>query len=168
MMDLYKEEVINKLNELGISFEIKEHDALFTMSTYEEIEKEMEITIPKNLFLNTQNHQNFYLLIMPGSKKFKTKELSSQINSSRLSFGSDEKLNEYLHCYKGSTSALGLLFDKENKVQLLIDSSLLSKEYLGFHPCNNSFTVKIKTSDFIEKFLPNVNHKFIEVKLSDE
>lgn len=167
-MDLIKEEILNKLKKLNVNYEIKEHDALISMDTYELIQKDMGVTIPKNLFLNTQNHQNFYLLIMPGDKKFKTKELSSQINSSRLSFGSDEKLEEFLKCYKGSTSALGLLFDKENKVKLLIDEDLLNKEYLGFHPCNNSFTVKIKTSDLIEKYLPNINHDFIKVKLLGE
>ncbi len=166
-MDQNKE-VLEKLKELNIAYEIKEHDALFTMDTYSLIEKKMGVTIPKNLFLNTQNHQNFYLLLMPGDKKFKTKELSSQINSSRLSFGSDEKLSEYLHCFKGFTSALGLLFDKENKVQLLIDNDLLNKEYLGFHPCDNSYTLKIKTSDLIDKFLPHIKHNYIKVDLIGE
>lgn len=165
-MEDNEKEVLAKLKEWNIPFEYKEHEALFTMDAYTEIEKEMGIRVPKNLFLNNQQHTKFYLLIMPGDKRFKTKELSSQIHSARLSFANDEVLSNDLHCFKGSTSVFGLLFDEENKAQLLVDKDLLKEEYLGFHPCMNTMTVKIKTSDLLDKFLPNVHHEPIMVKLN--
>lgn len=159
-------EVLDALKTWGIAFEYKEHSPLFSMDDYAEIEKEMGVVVPKNLFLNNQQHTKFYLLIMPGEKRFKTKELSKQIHSARLSFASDEILANDLHCFKGSTSVLGLLFDEQNKVQLLIDEDLLKEKYLGFHPCMNTLTVKIQTIDLLHKFLPMVHHEPIVVKLN--
>lgn len=165
-MEENEKEVLVKLKEWNIPIEYKEHEALFTMDTYTKIEEEMGVCVPKNLFLNNQQHTKFYLLIMPGNKRFKTKELSSQIHSARLSFANDEVLSKDLHCFKGSTSVLGLLFDEENKVQLLIDEDLLKEEYLGFHPCMNTMIVKIKTEDLLHQFLPKVHHEPIMVKLN--
>ena len=163
------EEIVTlKLSKLNIKYEIIHHEAMESMGEYHLTEEKYGITIPKNLFLCNRQQTKFYLLMMPGDKVFKTKELSSQINSARLSFGSLEKLEELLHCYHGSTSVFGLLFDKENKVQLLIDEDILSKERLGCHPCENTATVMVKTSDVIDKFLPYVNHEYIKVKLTGE
>lgn len=165
-MEKNEKEILDALNSWGISFQYKEHEPLFSMDNYAEIEKEMDVLIPKNLFLNNQQHNRFYLLVMPGEKRFKTKELSKQIHSARLSFASDETLAEDLHCFKGSTSVLGLFFDKENKVQLLIDEDLLKEKYLGFHPCMNTMTIKIESADLFHKFLPMVHHEPIIVKLN--
>ena len=164
-MNQYEEEVISTLKKLGIVFSLKEHAEMVSMDEYETIEKELSCMVPKNLFLCNQQHTKFYLLLMPGNKKFKTKGLSKQINSARLSFASDDELDEDMHCFKGSTSVFGLLFDKKNNVQLLIDEDLLNNEYLGFHPCVNTMTIRIKKKDLIDVFLPYVSHEFIKVKL---
>lgn len=164
-MENYKDEVIKILNKNKINYEIYSHDSFVSMDQYEEIESKIGCKIPKNLFLCNRQETIFYILAMPGNKIFKTKDISEQINSSRLSFAKEEYLNEFLKCYKGSTSILGLLFDKENKVNLLIDEDILKEEYLGFHPCNNSFTLKIKTKDLLEKIIPLTNHNLKIVKL---
>ena len=107
-----EEEIIDFLKSNQIEYTQIKHTALFTMDEYENIQKKLNCLIPKNLFLCNRQKTKFYLLLMPGNKKFLTKELSSQINSARLSFAEEEKLKETLNCYKGSTSPLGLLFDK--------------------------------------------------------
>jgi Ala-tRNA(Pro) deacylase len=157
--------VLEKLSFLGIENEVIHHPAMESMGEYHVTEEKYGIVIPKNLFLCNRQQTNFYLLMMPGDKVFKTKELSSQINSARLSFGSLEKLEELLCCYHGSTSVFGLMFDKEKKVQLLIDEDILESERVGCHPCENTATVMLKLKDIIEKFLPDVGHDFIKVKL---
>ena len=98
------------------------------------------------------NKSQYYLLMLKGHKKFKTKNISKQINSSRLSFGSDEKMHEYLDITPGSVSVLGLMNDVKNNVQLLMDQDLLEDEYLGCHPCINTSSLKIKMQEFLIKF----------------
>lgn len=160
--------VYQSLDLLGISYVRADHAPLISMEEYQFVEGKLQVMVAKNLFLSNRQQTKFYLLLMPGDKPFKTKEISSQINSARLSFGQEEQLLSYLHCFKGSTSVFGLLYDKDNQIQLLIDEDLLKEEYLGFHPCMNTSTIKIRTTDLLEKFLPYTNHDFIKVKLIGE
>lgn len=168
MENIYRDKVLSILNDLDIKYEKKEHDAFVSMEEYETIEKEMSTRIPKNLFLCNRQETMFYLLIMPGDKVFKTKEISAQINSARLSFGNEERLFEYLKCHKGSTSVFGLLFDEDKKVSLLIDEDILKEEYLGFHPCDNSMTIKIRREDLIDRMIPYTGHSYQVVHLVGE
>ncbi|MCR5747571.1 MAG: prolyl-tRNA synthetase associated domain-containing protein, partial [Lachnospiraceae bacterium] len=85
----------------------------------------------KNLFLCNRQKTAYYLLMMPGDKKFKTKELSSQINSARLSFAGSEDMLKYLDIEPGAVSIMGLINDTDHKVQLLIDEDVLKGEYIG-------------------------------------
>jgi Ala-tRNA(Pro) deacylase len=103
--------------------------------------------------------------MMPGEKKFKTREVSAQIPSARLSFADETYMEQYLNITPGSVSIMGLMNDKENRVQLLIDKEVLEEEYLGCHPCVNTSSLKLKTSDVIEKFLPAVHHTYQVIEL---
>ena len=96
---------------------------------------------------------------MPGEKPFKTKLLSKQIGSARLSFASAEQMLQYLDITPGSVSVLGLMNDRENKVRLLIDRDLLTQETIGMHPCINTSSLRIKTADLMEKILPAMGHE---------
>ena len=138
------------------------------MEACNEIDAILQVTICKNLFLCNRQKTNFYLLMMPGDKPFKTKELSSQINSARLSFASPEDMERLLDITPGSVSIMGLMNDKENAVQLLVDEDVLKGEYLGCHPCINTSSLKLRTKDVIEKFLPAVHHEMTTVHLIGE
>lgn len=153
------------LDSLPVSYERADHEAAFTIEACESVEQVLDVHICKNLFLCNAQKTKFYLLLMPGQKKFKTKNLSKQINSARLSFAGDEYMEEFLHITPGSVSVMGLMNDKENRVQLLIDSDLLKEEFFGCHPCINTSSLKIKTADILEKFLPAVHHEPIFVDL---
>lgn len=106
--------------------------------------------------------------MMPGDKPFKTKELSSQIQSARLSFASPEKMEEYLDIHPGAVSVMGLMNDHDNQVQLLMDEDVVKEEYLGCHPCVNTSSLKMKVQDVLTKFLPAVHHEPVFVKLTGE
>ena len=127
--------VYDLLDSLGIEYERTDHERTDTMEACNEIDAILQVTICKNLFLCNRQKTNFYLLMMPGDKPFKTKELSSQINSARLSFASPEDMERLLDITPGSVSIMGLMNDKENAVQLLVDEDVLQGEYLGCHPC---------------------------------
>lgn len=146
------------LENLGISYERVSHEHIGTIEGLFEVEKVLGCKILKNLFLCNAQKTDFYLLIMPGDKPFKTKFLSPQLGCSRLSFAPSEFMEELLHCTPGSASVLGLLFDKGLKVRLVLDKDILNSEYFGCHPCDNSSSLKIKTADIIEKFIPSTHH----------
>ena len=153
------------LENLDIPFQRLDHDAMSTIKDGEEVDRLLGVKICKNLFLTNASKTKFYLLIMPGDKKFITKNLSKQINSSRLSFAEDTYMEEYLNLTPGSVSILGLMYDKEHKVELLIDKDVLKEEYFACHPCINTSSIKIKTDDVLEKFLKYTNHEPTIVEL---
>lgn len=147
------------LDSLGIEFERADHDFADTIEACHEVEKVLGCEICKNLLLTNRQMTEVYLLLMPGDKPFKTKILSKQIGSARLSFASAEQMLQYLDITPGSVSVLGLMNDADKKVRLLVDRELLNQEYIGCHPCINSSSLKIKTSDIMEKLLPAMQHE---------
>ena len=153
------------LDSLGIRYWRTDRAPAGSIAQCQEIDAVLDTVICKNLFLCNRQQTEFYLLMMPGNKKFKTKNLSKQINSARLSFAGDEYMEQFLDITPGSVSILGLANDKENQVQLLIDSDVLKDPFLGCHPCINTSSLKIKTADLTEKFLPAVHHSYITVDL---
>lgn len=153
------------LDKLGVAYERVDHEAAMTMEVCQEIDKVLQATICKNLFLCNRQETEFYLLMIPDTKVFHTKDLSAQINSSRLSFAKPEYMEKFLDITPGSVSVLGLMNDTENHVQLLIDEDVLKGEFIGCHPCINTSSIRFHTSDLVEKVLPAVNHEFIKVKL---
>lgn len=156
------------LNSLNIEFDRVDHLPAMTMEICEEIDKILKAEICKNLFLCNRQKTEFYLLLTPGKKRFKTKYLSEQIGSSRLSFADEEFMLKYLNTGIGSASVLGLMYDKENKVTLLIDEDVLKSQYIGCHPLINTSSLKIKTSDVLEKILPALNREYKMVVLPNE
>ena len=163
-----EERVYDLLDQLNIDYQRIDHEEANTMEVCLEIEKSLKSTICKNLFLVNSNKSQYYLLMLKENKKFKTKVISKQINSSRLSFGSDEKMLEYLDITPGSVSLLGLMNDHDFKVQLLMDKDLLKDEYLGCHPCINTSSLRIKMKDVFEKIIPSLHHEPIFVEVYDE
>lgn len=155
----------NLLDELQISYERVDHEALNTMEACVEVDKLLRATICKNLFLCNRQKTKYYLLMMPGEKSFRTKELSAQINSARLSFAPPEDMEQLLNLEPGSVTVMGLIYDKENKVQLLVDEDVLKGEYLGCHPCINTSSIKLKTREVFDTFLKAIHHDFVIVHL---
>ena len=153
------------LEKNGIPIFGLSHDRADTMEICEQIEGKLGADICKNLFLCNAQATEFYLLLMPGKKVFKTKFLSKQINSSRLSFASAENMEKYLDITPGSVSVLGLMNDKENNVNLLVDEDVLAAEYFGCHPCINTSSLRLRTGDVFGKFLEAVHHEYTVVKL---
>ena len=159
--------VYDLLDQLQIHYQRTDHEEANTMEACEEIDKILDTIICKNLFLCNRQETNFYLLMMPGNKPFKTKDLSAQIQSARLSFAKPEYMEEYLHIKPGAVSIMGLMNDKDNHVQLLIDRPVVESEYLGCHPCVNTSSLKMKTKDVLETFLPAVHHEPMIVDLPE-
>ncbi len=156
------------LDATGIEYLRTDHEPVNNMEACNEIDAVLGVLICKNLFLCNRQKTSFYLLMMPGDKKFKTKELSAQINSARLSFAGADDMLKYLDIEPGAVSIMGLMNDKDHAVKLLIDEDVLKGEYIGCHPCVCTSSLKMKTADLIEKFLPATGHDFKKVHLLGE
>lgn len=159
--------VYDFLDKLGVQYQRIDHEAAMTMEACEEIDHALgdNTTICKNLFLCNRQETDFYLLLMPGDKPFKTKDLSAQIHSARLSFAKPEYMEKYLDITPGSVSVLGLMNDSEKKVQLLIDEDVMKEPYFGCHPCINTSSLKFTTEDLMQKIITALEHEPVTVTL---
>ena len=155
------------LDSLNISYQRTDHERADNMEACNEIDAVLGVVICKNLFLCNRQKTKFYLLMMPGDKVFKTKDISSQIGSARLSFAGAEEMEQFLDITPGSVSVMGLMNDKDNRVQLLMDKPVAESELLGCHPCVNTASLRMKTKDVMDTFLPAVHHEAIIVDLPD-
>ena len=157
--------VYDLLDKLGIEYNGIDHDIAPTIEACKEIEEELGVMPCKNLFLRNRQKTMFYLLLMPGDKKFLTKNLSAQLQISRLSFAEPEFMEQYLDITPGSVSVLGLMNDTDRRVNLVIDKELMDEEYMGCHPCINSSSLKIKLSDILDKFVSYTGHEYRVVEI---
>jgi Ala-tRNA(Pro) deacylase len=147
------------LDALGVAYQRIDHEPAMTMDICAAIDEVLDATICKNLLLCNRQCTAFYLLMIPGSKVFKTSVLSKQIGSSRLSFADAEYMEKYLDITPGSVSVLGLMNDHEHHVQLLIDDDVLKGEFFGCHPCINTSSLRLRTADLMEKIIPAMGHE---------
>lgn len=155
------------LDELGIEYERVDHEPAETMEACEAVDAALApAAICKNLFLCNTQQTKFYLLMIRGDKKFRTKDISKQINSARLSFAPAEYMEKYLDITPGSVSVMGLMNDREHRVQLLVDEDVMNAEYVGCHPCINTSSLRLKSEDVFGKYLKAVGHDAISVTVS--
>ena len=165
-----EERCYDLLDSLGVEYYRVDHEHADTIQDCELVENLLGAKICKNLFLTNRQQTDFYLLIMPGEKPFKTKLLSKQINTARLSFGTPEQMERYLDSLPGSASVLGLMNDPDNKVRLLVDRDLLNEETFGCHPCQNTSSLRFRTAELFERILPAMHHEptFVELPWNPE
>ncbi len=151
--------VYDLLDTLGIEYYRVDHAPAMSIEDCVEIDKTLGAVMCKNLFLCNRNRKVFYLLMMSGEKMLVTRELSDKLGSSRLHFGKAEDMERLLGLIPGSVTVMGLMNDKENKVRLLIDSTLLEADYIGVHPSVNTSSLRISTKDLTEKIIPSLGHE---------
>lgn len=142
------------LDALGVVYYRVDHERAETIAMCEEVEGLLGCRICKNLFLTNRQQTDFYLLLMPGEKPFKTKLLSKQLGTARLSFASPEHMRRYLGLTPGSVSVLGLMNDADRRVRLLLDSDLRDAPDFGCHPCLNSSSLRFSTDALLTRVLP--------------
>ena len=160
-----EEKCYDLLENLGIGFIRVDHDEAMSMEELNAADRILGCTIAKNLFLTNRQQTEFYLLIMPGSKPFKTKYLSAQLGCSRLSFASEEQLEALLGVKSGSASLLGLMNDADKKVRLVFDTELLGEKLFACHPCKNTSSIAFSTEEMLGKLIPALDHEYTRVEL---
>lgn len=153
------------LEALSIPFDQTDHAAAMTMEDCQCVEELLGVRACKNLFLRNSQKTRFYLLLMPGDKKFRTKDLSQQMGIARLSFAEEEFMEKYLGVHPGSVTVMGLMNDTEHAVTLVVDRDIYEEEFMGCHPCANTSSIKVKSRDIFDKFVPFTGHEAVLVDL---
>lgn len=157
--------VYDFLDKLNIKYKILRHPAAFSIEECNKVRDVVNAPVFKNLFLTNKQQTKFYLLVMPGEKIFKTKYLSAQINSARLSFADENHMKQYLGVTPGSVTPLGLINDSKQEVKLLLDNDLKAYPVFACHPCINTASVIMSLDDLIAKVIPATGHDFQWVSL---
>ena len=153
------------LDRLGVPYERVDHAPAMTMEVCQEIDCVLNAVICKNLFLCNRQKTASYLLTMPGGKPFQTKVLSAQLGTTRLSFAPPELMESMLRCTPGSASVLGLAYDTERRVRLVMDRAVHDAAWFGCHPCKNDASLRLRTEDLLHVFLPHTGHDVTVVDL---
>lgn len=157
-------EVYRFLEDCRIPFQRVDHDPVYTMEDCLEIDELLDAFIVKNLFLTNRRRTEFYLLILPEKKSFKSSVIAPQIGSGKLTFGRPEEMERLLEVTPGAVTVMGLMHDRDNRVKLLIDRDVLDHETIGCHPCVNTASIRIAVKDLLERFLPAAGHVPVIVK----
>jgi len=155
-----KVKVIDRLRELAIPCEIYEHQAAPTMEDCLALPYAApDVTFCKNILLCNRQMTDFYLLVMPPEKPFRTSVVSKLLGSSRLSFAPNQCLQDMLGLESGSLSPLALWFDGEKRVKLAIDRGVRKPGRIAFHPCDNTATVIFPQEVFWQRVIPALEHE---------
>ena len=144
-----KVETLAYLDELGISYELVEHGAVFTMEGMDALGIPFADEVVKNLFLHDDKHRAYYLAVMPGTKRANLKALRAALGSRPLSFASEEELEAILGLHAGAVTPLGVLNDEERRCEVVLDEELRGWPGLGVHPCDNTATIRIAPADLL-------------------
>lgn len=159
--------VYDLLDSLHIDYRRVDHGPVMTIAACEEVDQTLGLPVCKNLFLCNRQKTDFYLLLLPGNKKFNAKALTGQQGLPKLSFANESFLEEFLDITPGSVSVMGLMNDSDGRVTLLIDKPLLQDAYICCHPCINTSTLRFPMNDLLETVLPAVHHTPLIVELPD-
>lgn len=159
-----RDNILTRLNELEISFQIVDHAPAFTMDDLNAMGLNPDNAVCKNLFLRDYKGKRHMLVVLRGDKQADLVKIREEIDSSRLSFASDERLAKYLDVLKGSVSPLGIINDSDLSVEVYFDEDIKDMRRLGFHPNDNTATVFLSYDD-IEKYIESTEHKISFIKV---
>lgn len=160
-------EVFARLDGMGIAYEWMDHPPVHTIEDCLENDAKLHAVTAKNYFLTTKNQKNFYLCLVRPEARLRTSDISRQAGSSRLSFAGEAHMERLLQVHPGAVSPMGLMFDGERQVRLLVDSGLRDVEKIAFHPCDNTCTLAMTAADFFDKFLPGIGCTPFFVEIHD-
>ncbi len=159
-----RENILARLKELSVDYELKEHPAVFTMDELDSLKLNENNEICKNLFLRDYKGKRHALVILRGDKHADLALIRDEIGSTKLSFASDERLLKYLDVKKGSVSLLGIINDTAGAVEVYLDEDLKKLPRLGFHPNDNTATLFLSFDDAV-RYVESTSHEIHFIKV---
>ncbi len=161
---LTKNQVYDLLKEKNISYEVFEHQPVYTIEDMVATGMPHVENIVKNLFLRDDKGKNHYLITLDGHKSVDLKEVADKIGSRKLSFASEDRLMKNLGLTAGSVTPLGLLNDAPVTVTLVFDKALKGK-LMGIHPMENTATIFIKYEDLYNLIFKSCDNDILVCEL---
>ena len=155
-----KNALLKLFQQQSISFDIYDHDALYTVEESIKIMGKIEGAHTKNLFLKNKKNQ-FFLISCLQTTKIDLKKLQKKINIGNISFAKDKYLRSLLGVEPGAVNPFGLLNDVNNEINFFLDIKIAYSKKVNFHPLVNTSTVTLNTNDFI-KFM-KINNKLVNI-----
>lgn len=147
--------VLDFLNNLNIEYDILEHPAANDAESVKYLDENLKVSTPcKNLFLVNRQGTEFYLLMMPRYKDFRTRFIKEQLGLAHLSFAKEEHMVEILDVHPGSVSIMCLLNEKSKNVHFILDDEVRETDMVRFHVGDNTCSVRVSTNDFINVIIP--------------
>ena len=162
-MDPYQQ-VANKLQELGIIFDVVEHPPVFTTEQADSYIEGMEGVRTKSMFLTNRKKTQYYLLIMDDKKRLDMNDFKIQVGADRIRMASLNSLAEKMNLPAGTVSPFGLLNNKEKDIQVYFDKDIIDEERMCFHPNTNEKTIFVSTRDLF-KFLKDLGYSYQVLEL---
>ena len=147
---MLKADIKALLEEKGIPFRWVDHEPVYTMEDMARLGLDDESNAAKNLFLRDAKGKRHFLVVIRSDKQADLKAFSARFETSRLSFGSEERLEKHLHLKKGAVTPLGILNNEEKDVEVIFDEDLCGLDTIGVHPNENTASVYLSPKDVIE------------------
>ena len=157
-MDAYQE-VKDRLDQLGINFDVVEHPPVLTTEQADSYIVSLEGVRTKSMFLTNKKKTQYYLLIMDDQKRLDMEDFKEQVGANRIRMASTESLAEKMQLPAGTVSPFGLLNNEEKDILVYFDQDIVSEEIMTFHPNTNEKTIFIKTKDLF-RFLESIDFKY--------
>ncbi len=159
MLPEQRQKVYDKLQDLGIDFEVFEHPPLDTIEIALKYWKDIDSYHCKNLFFRNHKGKKHYLVIIKDTTPFNIRSLEQKLKQGKLTFASEKRLTKYLGVKPGSVTPFGLINDKEKHVHIFLDEQLKNADRISFHPLDNTASLVLKYSDFV-KYLNSMGNTY--------
>ena len=141
------QKVVDRLNELGITFQIVEHEPALTTEQADRFIEGIEGVRTKTMFLTNKKKRNFYLVIMDDAKRLDMDIFKEIVEEKQIKMASAETLNDKMMLLPGTVSPFGLLNNRDKDIQVYFDQEIVSEERMCFHPNTNEKTIFVNTED---------------------
>lgn len=156
--------IFSTLEQLNIAYERLNHPPVYTNDQARELAPGGKGSPAKNLFLRDRKGKRHFLVIFDERKELNLAELAKQMNTSRLSFASPERLMNHLGIEPGAVSPLALINDTDHAVELWCDEDILEEEYIQCHPLINTATLILSVAD-LKRFLDHTGHQLKVIQI---
>lgn len=144
------------LQQIGIDYRLYQHQPVFTVAESLEIERDMPGAHCRNLFVRDKK-ENMYLVVAQNETRIDMKKLSDLLGCGRLSFGSAERLWQYLGVRPGSVCPFAIINDKDKAVTIILDAAMMQNAIVNYHPMENHMTVGLAPADLM-RFIEHSGH----------
>lgn len=152
------QQLMAKLNELGIEYTLYEHEPIFTVADGEHLKKDIPGAHCRNLFLRDKKKKMF-LVVARNETEVDLKAIPDKIGAGRISFGSADRLWQYLGIRQGSVNPFCIINDTDRNVKVVLDQSMMDADLVNYHPMDNAMTIGIAPVDLI-KFIEHTGHEY--------